>query len=208
MFLVCGKMCIDGGMEIQLMLEWLIDDFVLIVLYDEYICDGDWLILKFMFVLLWCWDQFILMWIEFGVLVVLIQCNCDWVEIVKYVVCLQVVSGYFIGLINGDGNYDILILFEDECCVIGLCLVVFVFGILFEDIQVLVMLVLQNYCMVFVYLWGSFLIYVQVVVLIWVEVFVWLWILCFYEELVQGFGFVNDSLMVCFLIFNDDEEFV
>ncbi|MTH64598.1 DUF2927 domain-containing protein [Paracoccus sp. DK608] len=202
-----GKMRTDGGTEIQLTPERLTDDFVLIALHDEYIRDGDRLISKSTPAPLRRWDQPISMRIEFGASVAPTQRNRDRAEIAKYAARLQAASGHPIGLTNGDGNYDILILSEDERRAIGPRLAALVPGIPPEDIQALVTLAPQNYCTVFAYSRGSSSTYVQAVALIRAEAPARLRTSCFHEELAQGLGLVNDSPMVRPSIFNDDEEF-
>lgn len=202
-----GMMRTDGGAEIALTPEQLTEDFVQIALHDEYIRDGERLVSRSTPAPLRRWEQPVSLRIEFGASVSPTQRSRDRADIASYAARLQTASGHPVGVTGGNGNFDVLILSEDERRSIGPRLATLVPGIPPGDIQALTELSPQNYCTVFAYSRGNSASYAQAVALIRSETPSRLRLSCVHEELAQGMGLANDSRSVRPSIFNDDEEF-
>ncbi|SMO97047.1 DUF2927 domain-containing protein [Paracoccus laeviglucosivorans] len=202
-----GKMRTDDGSEIRLTPERLTEDFILVALHDEYVRDGDRLVSRSTPAPLRRWDRPISIRIEFGASVAPAQRARDRSDIAGYAARLQNASGHPVGLTGGDGNFDVLILSEDERRAMAPRLTALVPDIPPADVNALAELAPQNYCTVFAYSRGDSATYAQAVAVIRAETPPRLRKSCIHEEIAQGLGLANDSPLVRPSIFNDDEEF-
>ena len=202
-----GRLRTDGGSDIALTPEKLAEDFVQVALHDEYLRQGGKLISRPTPAPLRRWQQPVAIRLEFGDSVAPVQRNRDRAEIADYAARLQRVSGHPVGLTATTGNFNVLIVNEDERRAIGPRLASLVPGIPQDDVAALRDLAPQNYCTVFAYSNGNSPVYSQAVALIRAELPPRLRRSCVHEELAQGMGLANDSPRARPSIFNDDEEF-
>ncbi|QFQ89297.1 DUF2927 domain-containing protein [Paracoccus kondratievae] len=202
-----GRLRTDGGTEITLTPEKLAEDFIEVALHDEYIREGGKLIPRATPAPLRRWQQPVLVRVEFGDSVAPALRARDRADIAGLAARLQSVSGHPVGLTGGTGNFNVLIVNEDERRQIAPRLASLVPGIPASDIDALRDLAPQNYCTVFAYSNGNSPTYTQAVALIRAELPSRLRRSCIHEELAQGMGLANDSPRVRPSIFNDDEEF-
>ncbi len=202
-----GRLRTDDGSDIALTPEKLAEDFVEVALHDEYLRQGGKLISRPTPAPLRRWQQPVAIRLEFGDSVAPVQRNRDRAEIADVAARLQRVSGHSVGLTGAAGNFQVLILSEDERRAIGPRLASLVPGIPEGDIAALRDLVPQNYCTVFAYSSGNSPVYSQAVALVRAELPPRLRRSCMHEELAQGMGLANDSPRARPSVFNDDEEF-
>ncbi|AGT07696.1 hypothetical protein JCM7686_0587 [Paracoccus aminophilus JCM 7686] len=203
-----GKMRTDDGSALgPLTVEQLVNNFVEVALYDEYSREGGKLIPRATPAPLRRWEVPVRMDITYGASVNPVQRARDRKDIAAYASRLQQVSGHPVSVTEGQGNFHVLILSEDERRAFGPRLNALVPGIPAADVQALADLAPQNYCTVFAYSRGKSAHYVQAVALIRSELPQKMRISCYHEELSQGLGLANDSPTARPSIFNDDEEF-
>lgn len=202
-----GRLRTDAGGEIALTPEKLAEDFIEIALHDEYVRQGDKLVMQHMPAPLRRWQQPVRIRMDFGDSVDTGQRSRDRAEIGNFAARLQRVSGHPIALTGGAGNFTVLIVNEDERRAIAPRLNTLVPGIPAPDVVALSELAPQNYCTVFAYSRGNSAVYAQAVVLIRAELPPRLRRSCVHEELAQGMGLASDSPRARPSIFNDDEEF-
>ncbi|WP_323716989.1 DUF2927 domain-containing protein [Paracoccus aminovorans] len=202
-----GRLRTDDGSDIAMTPEKLAEDFVEVALYDEYLRQGGKLISRPTPAPLRRWQQPVAIRLEFGDSVAPVQRTRDRADIADFAARLQRVSGHPVGLTGAAGNFNVLILNEDERRAIGPRLASLVPGIPEGDIAALRDLAPQNYCTVFAYSSGNSPVYSQAVALIRAELPPRLRRSCVHEELAQGMGLANDSPRARPSVFNDDEEF-
>ncbi len=202
-----GRLRTDQGLEIALSPEKLTDAFIEIALHDEYIRQGDKLVVRHAPAPLRRWQNPVQIRMEFGDSVDTGQRSRDRTEIGNFAGRLQRISGHPVSLTGGSGNFTVLIVNEDERRAIGPRLNSLVPGIPAKDVTALSELAPQNYCAVFAYSQGSGSVYAQAVAVIRAELPPRLRRSCMHEELTQGMGLANDSPRARPSIFNDDEEF-
>ena len=202
-----GRLRTDEGLEIALSPEKLTDSFIQIALHDEYLRQGDKLIVRHNPAPLRRWQKPVQIRLEFGDSVDPGQRSRDRSEIGAFASRLQRVSGHPVALTGGGGNFTVLIVNEDERRAIGPRLNSLVPGIPASDVTALSELAPQNYCAVFAYSRDNGPVYAQAVAVIRAELPPRLLRSCVHEELTQGMGLANDSPRARPSIFNDDEEF-
>lgn len=202
-----GRLRTDPGTEIALTPEKLAEDFIEVALHDEYVRDGGKLVSRPVAAPLRRWQQPVRVRLEFGDSVAPAQRARDRAEVAGFAARLQRISGQPVALTAAAGNFNVLVLNEDERRAIGPRLSSLVPGIPPADIAALRDLAPQNYCTVFAYSNGNAPTYAQAVALIRAELPPRLRRSCIHEELAQGMGLANDSPRVRPSIFNDDEEF-
>ncbi|RJE89512.1 DUF2927 domain-containing protein [Paracoccus onubensis] len=128
-------------------------------------------------------------------------------EVAAYSARLAETSGHTVGTTEGNGNFTLLVLAEEERHNIGQYLRDIAPSIPSHDVTTLGRLSPDIYCTVFAYSQGNSYSYAHAVALIRAELPPLLRLSCIHEELAQGMGLANDSPTVRPSIFNDDEEF-
>lgn len=128
-------------------------------------------------------------------------------EVAAYASRLAETSGHTVGTTEGNGNFTLLVLAEEERHNIGQYLRDLAPSIPGHDVTTLSRLSPDIYCTVFAYSQGNSYSYAHAVALIRAELPPLLRQSCIHEELAQGMGLANDSPTVRPSIFNDDEEF-
>lgn len=128
------------------------------------------------------------------------------VEVDAYAARLAAASGHPVTLAEGDGNFVVMVLSDDERRAIGPRLAQLVPGIPPGDLAAMESLDPDNFCTVFAYSRGAAPVYSRAVALIRSELTPLLQTSCIHEELAQGLGLANDSPTARPSIFNDDEE--
>lgn len=204
-----GLLRVDGGgPDVPFSKRNLVDNFIRIALFDEYVNTGGQIIARETESRLRRWEQPIRMKIEFGPSVPLAQRSKDRAKISHYIKRLSRLSGVPIRLTNTGANYNVLILNEDERLAAGPRLQQLAPGIGSASQLAVTDMSPSTLCLVLAYSDNTnTATYAKAVAVIRGEHPDLLRLSCFHEELAQGLGLANDSPSARPSIFNDDEEF-
>lgn len=207
--LVQGLLRIDGGgPDVPFSKRNLVDNFIRIAMYDEYVNSGGQIIARETESRLRRWERPIYMKVEFGPSVPLAQRSKDRAKISSYVQRLSRLTGVPIRMTTGAANYNVLILNEDERRSAASRLQKIAPGIGATSLRAVTNMSSSTLCLVFAYSENNnSATYAKAVAVIRGEHPDLLRLSCFHEELAQGMGLANDSPAARPSIFNDDEEF-
>lgn len=207
--LVQGLLRVDGGgPDVPFSQRNLVDNFIRIAMFDEYINTGTQIIARETKSRLRRWEQPIRMKIEFGPSVPLAQRAKDRAKIARYIQRLSRLTGVPIRLTTGAANYNVLILNEDERMAAAPRLQKLAPGIGTASLNAVTNMSRSTLCLVFAYSDSTHSsTYAKAVAVIRGEHPDLLRLSCIHEELAQGMGLANDSPAARPSIFNDDEEF-
>jgi len=208
-YLVNDQLRVDGGgPDTPFLQRNLVDNFIRIALFGEYVTKNGRLIAKATETRLNKWQSPIRMQVEFGETVPLEQRSKDRASIRKYIKRLSRLTGLPINLTNQSPNFYVFILNEDERRALGPKLkqvapqITTVMSNLATDMD------RETFCMVAAFSASEDSpVYSKAVAVIRAEHPDLLRLSCFHEELAQGLGLANDSPSARPSIFNDDEEF-
>ncbi|WP_240544751.1 DUF2927 domain-containing protein [Paracoccus sp. AK26] len=153
------------------------------------------------------WGEPVRLQMEFGTVVDVAARRAYRVEVSQFAARLAGATGHPVSLAEGNGNFVVMVLSDDERRAIGPRLAQLVPGIPPQDIAVMQGLDPDNFCTVFAYSRGAEPVYSNAVALIRAELPPLLQTSCIHEELAQGMGLANDSPAARPSVFNDDEEF-
>lgn len=202
-----GKLRADDGSALGLITpEQLTENFVQTALHDEYTRQGDTLVAASHPSPLRRWEAPVRMQVDYGDSVSPAKRSRVGTDIREFAARLHRVTGHPVTTAS-SGNFNVLILSEDERRQMGPMLHALVPGIPASDVSALVNLAPQNMCTVFAYTRGNNSDYIRAVALIRAELPPRLMLSCIHEELAQGMGPANDSPHARPSVFNDDEEF-
>ncbi|WP_343081158.1 DUF2927 domain-containing protein [Ostreiculturibacter nitratireducens] len=196
-----------GGTDTPFSTRQLVENFVRIALYDEYVTAGGGLIARQTPSRLRRWEEPIRMSVEFGPSVPLAQREKDKADIAGYVARLARSARHPVRMSDRNPNYIVLMLNEDERRAIGPRLMELVPGIDRSSVRSIADMPPSTFCLVFAFSNGSGSTYSKAVAVIRAEHPDALRLSCIHEELAQGMGLANDSPAARPSIFNDDEEF-
>lgn len=204
-----GLLRVDGGgPDVPFSKRNLVDNFIRVALFDEYVNTGGQIVARETESRLRRWEQPIRMKIEFGPSVPLAQRSKDRAKISHYIKRLSRLSGVPIRLTNTGANYNVLILNEDERLAAGPRLQQLAPGIGSASQLAVTDMSPSTLCLVLAYSDNTnTATYAKAVAVIRGEHPDLLRLSCFHEELAQGLGLANDSPSARPSIFNDDEEF-
>lgn len=207
-FLVQGQLRTDGGgPDTPFNARNLVDNFERIALYNEYANDGQRIVARQTESLVHRWDTPIRMKVEFGASVPLEQRQVDRTRVTNYAQRLGKLTGVPIRMTNGDANFNVFVVNEDERRALGPRLR----QILPRDSEATISAVVDmprsDYCLVFAWTSPERASYTNAVAIIRGEHPDLMRLSCIHEELAQGMGLPNDSPSARPSIFNDDEEF-
>lgn len=203
-----GKLRTDDGRSVgPLTPEQLTEAFVQTALHDEYSRENGRLVARVQPAALRRWEVPVNMQIEYGASISPAQRGRISNDIRGFAARLQKASGHPVAVTQSGGNFQILLLSEDERRASAPRIAALMPGIPASDVQALTNLAPQNYCTVFAYSRGNSSAYVRALAVIRSELPNRLMLSCIHEELAQGMGPANDSPTVRPSIFNDDEEF-
>ena len=186
----------------------LVEDFVRIALYDEYVSRSGRLVARETQSRLRRWEQPIRMGLVFGASVPAAQRDKDRAEISAYTRRLSGLTRLPIRMVDpAQANFHVLILNEDERRAIGPQLRDLVPGIDTTAVRTIESIPRSTFCLVLAFSRGQSSTYSRAVAVIRGEHPERLRQSCIHEELAQGLGLANDSPAARPSIFNDDEEF-
>lgn len=197
-----------GGPDVPFSTRNLVDNFVRIALYDEYVSQGGMLIAHATPSRLRRWEQPIRLGIIFGESIPQPQRREDTASITSYARRLSRLTGLPITMSRPeDANFHVLVLHEDERRAFGPRLRKLEPGIDYTALNTIVNMPRSTFCLVFAFSRGTSSSYDRAVAVIRGEHPDLMRLSCVHEELAQGMGLANDSPAARPSIFNDDEEF-
>ncbi len=204
-----GLMRTDGGgRDVPFSKRQLIENFIKIALYDEYINDGATMIPRATESRLRRWETPVRMGLIFGDTIPQAQRREDRATVSRYARRLSLVTDHPIRLATPENaNFQILVLNEDERRAFASDLTQLVPGIDRMAVRTITNMPRSTFCLVFAFSKGDSPSYSQAVAVIRGEHPDRLRESCLHEELAQGLGLANDSPAARPSIFNDDEEF-
>jgi len=197
-----------GGPDVPFTTRNLVDNFVHIALYDEYVSHGGMLIARPTPSRLRRWEQPIRLGLTFGDSIPQAQRREDAAGIASYARRLSRLSGLPITMSRPEqANFHVLVLNEDERRSFGPRLRQIEPGIDSTALNAIVNMPRSTFCLVFAFSRGNSSSYSRAVAVIRGEHPDLMRQSCVHEELAQGLGLANDSPAARPSIFNDDEEF-
>jgi len=153
------------------------------------------------------WEQPVLIQAMFGRGVLDPQRADDSAAIGRYAERLQNVTGHPVRFVDRGGNFQVLVLTEDERRVIGPLLTRLLPSVRPREVDLIETLDRGNYCVVITSDPADDGAITQAVAVIRAELPPLLRLSCIHEEIAQGLGLANDSQSARPSIFNDDDEF-
>lgn len=153
------------------------------------------------------WEKPVLIQAMFGRGVLDPQRADDSAAIGRYAKRLNQVTGHPVRFVDRGGNFQVLVLTEDERRVIGPLLTRLLPSVRASEIDLIETLDRGNYCVVITSDTEDDGAITQAVAVIRAELPPLLRLSCIHEEIAQGLGLANDSPDARPSIFNDDDEF-
>ena len=196
-----------GGRDTPYSARQLAESFLKIALYDEYVASNGALVARTTESRLRRWDAPVRLGIEFGPSVPAAQRVKDRGDLAAFGARLASASGHPVRLDQGNANFTVLMLNEDERRSAGPLVQRIVPGIDRSAIRAIADMPPSTYCVVFAFAAGPEAAYSRALAVIRAEHPDLLRLSCIHEEVAQGMGLANDSPRARPSIFNDDEEF-
>lgn len=204
-----GLMRTDGGgPDVPFSQRNLVDNFIRIALYDEYVSQGGMLIARPTESRLRRWAGPIRMSLIFGASIPEEQRAKDTASVTKYARRLSRLTRVPISMTGPDtANFHVLMLNEDERRAYGPRLKQIAPGIDNTLLRNITDMPRSTFCLVFAFSREDSASYSRAVAVIRGEHPDLMRLSCIHEELAQGMGLANDSPAARPSVFNDDEEF-
>ncbi|ARC90456.1 hypothetical protein B5V46_04935 [Rhodovulum sp. MB263] len=204
-----GLLRSDGGeADVPFTRHTLVEDFIRVALFDEYVTRGGNLIARETESRLRRWEKPVRFGLVFGETIPAEQRATDRAEISEYVQRLSRLTGLPMSMTAPEqANFQIFIVNEDERRRIGPELRRLIPGIDIGAESTIAVMPRSTFCMVLAFSEGNASTYSSAVAVIRGEHPDRLRQSCVHEELAQGLGLANDSPAARPSIFNDDEEF-
>jgi len=196
-----------GGPDTPFTKRMLVENFVRIALFDEYVDRGGQLVAEQTESRLRRWDQPVRIDLRFGDAVPADSRRKDTAALAAYARRLARVTGHPIAFGEEPANFHVLVLHEDERRGYEEALRALVPGIGETAVRTVTEMPRETFCLVFAFSRGSSPSYTRAVAVIRAEHPDLLRLSCIHEEVAQGLGLANDSPAARPSIFNDDEEF-
>lgn len=196
-----------GGADVPFSAAMLARNFERIAFFQEYSSAGGRLIARENASHLTRWEKPVRVSIQFGLSTPDAKKAQDRAILSRYVRRLARVTGHPISMTNGDGNFHVYILNEDERRAFGPELRRVVPGISALSQRAVLNMPRDTYCLVFGRDPANNGQFEQAVAVIRSEHPDLMRTSCIHEEVAQGLGLSNDSPVARPSIFNDDEEF-
>ncbi len=208
-FLVNDLLRVDGGgPDTPFFQRNLVDNFIRIAMFGEYVTKGDKLIARPTATRLNKWQGPIRMQVQFGETVPPAQRSKDLASIRKYTKRLSRLTGLPITLTSRSPNFYVFIVDEEQRRALGPTLKQIAPGITTVMLNLATQMDREQFCMVAAFSASeNSPVYSKAVAVIRAEHPDLLRLSCIHEELAQGLGLANDSPAARPSIFNDDEEF-
>ncbi|TCP60856.1 DUF2927 family protein [Rhodovulum bhavnagarense] len=197
-----------GGKDAPFSQRAVVDNFIRIALYDEYVSESGKLVARQTESRLRRWETPIRMGLVFGPSIPAAQQARDRVAVTAYARRLSRLTGHPIQITAPENaNFHVLILNEDERRDFAPELQRLVPGIAPSAARMITDVPRSTFCLVLAFSKGESASYSRAVALIRGEHPDRMRRSCIHEELAQGMGLANDSPLARPSIFNDDEEF-
>jgi len=196
-----------GGPDVPFTTRNLVDNFVRIALFEEYVTENGRIVARQTESELHRWETPIRMKVEFGASVPDSQRQQDRSSINSYASRLARLTGLSIRQTGLGANYHVFVVNEDERLALGPRIKQVMPGITDAAVRSVVNMPRSTFCVVFALAPGATGSYTRAVAVIRGEHPDLMRLSCIHEELAQGLGLSNDSPKARPSIFNDDEEF-
>jgi len=197
-----------GGADTPYNDRMLAENFIRIALFDEYARDGGGATVQRQTVShLRRWTTPVRIGLRFGASVPDDKRATDRARVASYLARLQGLTGHPIRLDDGNPNFLVYIVNEDERRALGPALRSALPGIASPDVAGMTDMPRSTYCLVYAQSDSSTSVYSGAFAVIRAEHPDLLRLSCLHEEIAQGLGLPNDSPTARPSIFNDDEEF-
>ena len=202
-----GMLRSDSGSEIAYNDRMLAENFMRIALFTEYRRAEAGLVRAETESALRRWEVPVRVGLRFGASVALDRQATDRARVSSYLARLQAITGHPIALDDGNPNFLIHIVSEDERMALGPRLRAAIPNLSAGDVAGITNLSRTTYCVVYALSEGSSGAYTRAFAVIRAEHPDLLRLSCLHEEIAQALGLPNDSPRARPSIFNDDEEF-
>ncbi|WP_106204512.1 DUF2927 domain-containing protein [Aliiruegeria haliotis] len=197
-----------GGPDTPFAAHTLVNNFVRIALYDEYVSRGGTLVAQQTASQLRRWEQPVRLHMSFGASVPKAKQDYDSAALNTYARRLSRAANHPISVSSqASANFHVLVLHEDERRSYGPELRQLIPGIGDTAVRTVESMPRETFCLVFAFSRGDNPAYTRAVAVIRAEHPDLLRLSCLHEEVAQGLGLANDSPAARPSIFNDDEEF-
>lgn len=196
-----------GGPDTRFSRNDIVENFIRIALHDEYVLSNGRLVERQSPTRLHRWEDPVRFGVHFGPSVPLTQREKDRSDIRHFARRLARISGHPISSTQGDANFLVLILNEDERSTFVPQLRQLMPAFSEADAKTILTMPRSTLCHVFAVDPGDTGAYKRAVAVIRAEHPDVIRLSCIHEELTQGLGLANDSRHARPSIFNDDEEF-
>ncbi|MDR5652062.1 DUF2927 domain-containing protein [Ruixingdingia sedimenti] len=196
-----------GGTDTPFGTRQLVDNFVRIALYDEYVGRGGTLTARQQPAALRRWERPVRIGVRFGASVPAEDRARDRAQVAAYAARLARASGHPVSFVDQGANYWLYIVGETERKGYGPEWAALFPGLTPDDLLPVTQMPMSTFCMVLAISDGESPVYTGGLAVIRAELPDLLRLSCIHEELAQGLGLANDSPVARPTIFNDDEEF-
>lgn len=196
-----------GGPDTPFTDRMLAEAFLRIAFYDEYARGTGGSVAKVTAAELRRWEGPVRLGLRFGASVPADRRATDRARVASYLARVSQVTGHPMYLDDGNPNFVVHIVSEDERQVIGPALTAHLGGLTAADVAGVTSMPRGTYCMVLAQSRGQSGVYTRAFAVVRSEHPDLLRLSCLHEEIAQGLGLPNDYGRARPSIFNDDEEF-
>jgi hypothetical protein len=207
MLLAQGLLRSDSGSEVPYTDRMLAENFLRIALYDEYRRSSGGFVRQETASILRRWEVPVRVSVRFGPSVPAERQATDRARIASFVARLAGITGHPITMDEGNPNFFIHVVSEDEREALGPQVRAVLPNLSPGDVAGITNMPRSTYCLVYALSEGNSGAYTRAFAVIRAEHPDLLRLSCVHEELTQGLGLPNDSPRARPSIFNDDEEF-
>ncbi len=203
-----GLMRTDGGgADTPFTPSMVVENFIRIALYDEYVMIGGRPVARETPAALRRWENPVRMRLEFGESVPETMRRQDRALVGDYAARLGELTGHPVSLVGERGNFHVLVLSEDERRRIGPRMRQLVPGVDDDTVRLVETMPRSTFCLVLAFSRAGTDVYTDAIAVIRAEHPDLTRTACYHEELAQGLGLPNDSSQARPSIFNDRQEF-
>lgn len=196
-----------GGADTPYTERMLAENFRRIALYDEYQSSSTGMVARTTQSELRRWVAPVRVGLRFGASVPADKRATDTARVSSYLARLALVTGHPMRLDDGNPNFLLYIVSEDERRALGPTIAAALPGLSAADVAGVTEMPRSTYCIVLAQSQGASGVYSRAFAVVRAEHPDLLRLSCLHEEIAQGLGLPNDSPRARPSIFNDDEEF-
>lgn len=196
-----------GGADTPFTDRMLAENFRRIALYDEYQSAAGGMVARTTPGELRRWEAPVRVGLRFGASVPADKRATDTARVASYLGRLAQVTGHPIRLDDGNPNFLLYIVSEDERQALGPTVMAALPGLTAAEVSSITQMPRSTYCIVLAQSAGGSGVYNKAFAVVRAEHPDLLRLSCIHEEVAQGLGLPNDSPQARPSIFNDDEEF-